>query len=153
MIIFFFSPKISHVESHAIPFADSSHLVSVMMDENSKEKSDSVSWAEQNLDSQMEFDDDEANNMIVPKLERPDTPNDGLNHYQEDDEDGDSSPASPKSEAGASGLQSVQLTAQELEEWKDVIKMNKYLTKGRRPQFWEETFTKRVIFFVVVDFL
>lgn len=117
------------------------------MDETSKEKSDSVSWAEQNLDSQMEFDDDEANNMIIPKLERPDTPNDGLNHYPDDDDDGDLSPVSPKSEAGASGSQSVQLTAQELEEWKDVIKMNKYLTKGRRPQFWEETFTKRVSFF------
>lgn len=117
------------------------------MDENSKEKSDSVSWAEQNLDSQMEFDDDEANNMIVPKLERPDTPHESINNYQEDDEYGDLSPASLKSEAGASGSQSIQLTAQELEEWKDVIKMNKYLTKGRRPQFWEETFTKRVNYF------
>lgn len=32
-----------------------------------------------------------------------------------------------------------------MEEWRDVIKMNDYLAKGRRPQFWEETFTKRVM--------
>lgn len=29
-------------------------------------------------------------------------------------------------------------------EWSDVVKMNDYLTRGRRPQFWEEPFTKRV---------
>lgn len=39
----------------------------------------------------------------------------------------------------------VMLTPQEEEEWRDVIKMNDYLAKGRRPQFWEETFTKRVM--------
>jgi len=57
-------------------------------------------------------------------------------------QDGDeSSPPSPL-EPGGSGL--VLLTPQEQEEWKDVVKMNDYLTKGRRPQFWEEPFTKRV---------
>lgn len=39
----------------------------------------------------------------------------------------------------------IILTPQEEAEWRDVIKMNDYLTKGRRPQFWEETFTKRVM--------
>lgn len=42
-------------------------------------------------------------------------------------------------------LQSIFLTQEEREEWKDVIRMNDYLTKGRRPQFWEEPFTKRVL--------
>jgi len=42
-------------------------------------------------------------------------------------------------------LQSIFLTQEEREEWKDVIKMNDYLTKGRRPQFWEENYVKRVL--------
>uniref|UniRef100_A0A182QP53 BTB domain-containing protein n=1 Tax=Anopheles farauti TaxID=69004 RepID=A0A182QP53_9DIPT len=29
--------------------------------------------------------------------------------------------------------------------WKDVVKMKDYLARGRRPQFWEEPFTKRVL--------
>lgn len=39
------------------------------------------------------------------------------------------------------------LTPQEEEEWRDVIKMDDYLAsdKRRRPQFWEEHFTKRVM--------
>lgn len=39
------------------------------------------------------------------------------------------------------------LTPAEEEEWRDIVKMNVYLTKGRgrRPQFWEEPFTKRVM--------
>ncbi|CAD7091157.1 unnamed protein product [Hermetia illucens] len=37
------------------------------------------------------------------------------------------------------------LTPQEQEEWRDVVKMDTYLAKGRRPQFWEEPFTKRVM--------
>jgi hypothetical protein len=43
-------------------------------------------------------------------------------------------------------LKAIFLTAEEQEEWKGVIKMEDYLTKGRRPQFWEETFTKKVSF-------
>lgn len=39
----------------------------------------------------------------------------------------------------------VMLTTQELEEWRDVVKMEEYLVNGRRPQFWEEHFTKRVL--------
>lgn len=38
----------------------------------------------------------------------------------------------------------LRLTNEELSQWKDVIKMDDYLAKGRRPQFWEEPFTKRV---------
>lgn len=37
------------------------------------------------------------------------------------------------------------LTAAEQAEWSDVVKMNDYLTTGRRPQFWEEAFTVRVM--------
>lgn len=40
---------------------------------------------------------------------------------------------------------SVMLTPLEQEKWKDVVKMSDYLAKGRRPQFWEEPFTKRVM--------
>lgn len=37
------------------------------------------------------------------------------------------------------------LTAAIEQEWPDVIKMNDYLSTGRRQQFWEEPFTKRVM--------
>lgn len=71
---------------------------------------------------------------LIPKLERPDTPD--YPDFGHADGEGDSK---------YDPLKSIFLTAQEREEWKDVIKMNDYLTKGRRPQFWEEPFTKRVM--------
>ncbi|XP_076250478.1 uncharacterized protein LOC143190201 isoform X2 [Rhynchophorus ferrugineus] len=43
-----------------------------------------------------------------------------------------------------SGGQSFLTPAIE-KEWPDVIKMNEYLNTGRRQQFWEEPFTKRVM--------
>ncbi|XP_019880735.1 protein tramtrack, beta isoform [Aethina tumida] len=43
-----------------------------------------------------------------------------------------------------SGSQSFLTPALE-KEWPDVIKMNDYLSTGRRQQFWEEPFTKRVM--------
>ncbi|KAH1027520.1 protein tramtrack, beta isoform isoform X2 [Dendroctonus ponderosae] len=43
-----------------------------------------------------------------------------------------------------SALQSFLTPAIE-KEWPDVIKMNEYLNTGRRQQFWEEPFTKRVM--------
>lgn len=43
-----------------------------------------------------------------------------------------------------SGSQSF-LTPTIEKEWPDVIKMNDYLSTGRRQQFWEEPFTKRVM--------
>uniref|UniRef100_A0A0A1X106 Protein tramtrack, alpha isoform n=1 Tax=Zeugodacus cucurbitae TaxID=28588 RepID=A0A0A1X106_ZEUCU len=39
----------------------------------------------------------------------------------------------------------LRLTTEEISEWQDVIKMDDYLAKGRRPQFWEEPFTRRVL--------
>lgn len=47
--------------------------------------------------------------------------------------------------SSAEHLQTIFLTNEEREEWKDVVRMNEYLQKGRRPQFWEEPFTKRVL--------
>lgn len=38
----------------------------------------------------------------------------------------------------------LRLTTEEMSQWQDVIKMDDYLAKGRRPQFWEEPFTRRV---------
>lgn len=40
---------------------------------------------------------------------------------------------------------SSALTAAIEKEWPDVTKMNDYLSTGRRQQFWEEPFTKRVM--------
>ncbi|XP_055910331.1 protein bric-a-brac 1 isoform X2 [Eupeodes corollae] len=39
----------------------------------------------------------------------------------------------------------TNLTKEELAQWDDVVKMDAYLATGRRPQFWEEPFTKRVL--------
>jgi hypothetical protein len=72
----------------------------------------------------------------VPKIERADTPNDLA---EDDDHDNILSNTTDHS------LQSIFLTPEEREEWKDVIRMNDYLTKGRRPQFWEEPFTKKIL--------
>lgn len=125
---------------------ESSNLVSVLMDENSKdnhlpaprnESDNNVSWAEQNLDTKMECDEDETMSNVIPKLERPETPLDDIPHPDD--------LSSPNSPTGTGMAQPLFLTQQELEEWKDVIKMNDYLTKGRRPHFWEEPFCKRVM--------
>lgn len=111
-----------------------------MMDDNSKEN------AKDNMSSSLAGIDDNGPmngrsssssssqlahdlSSIVPKIERPDTPLD-TDHERMDMDD---------------ALQSIFLTAEEREEWKDVIRMNDYLIKGRRPQFWEEPFTKRVM--------
>lgn len=46
--------------------------------------------------------------------------------------------------SSSSGIPSSVTAALE-KEWPDVIKMNDYLSTGRRQQFWEEPFTKRVM--------
>lgn len=123
---------------------------------------------EQSMEVQMDCDED-AVEHIIPKVERPDTPT-SVKNYSYDDTD--YNPSSPKEtdndgyDAGLSAqviemnlnlarwhefnliyflVKQVTLTPQEEAEWRDVIKMNDYLAKGRRPQFWEETFTKRVM--------
>ncbi|XP_058443474.1 zinc finger and BTB domain-containing protein 18.3 [Malaya genurostris] len=168
-------PKISHVEGGAgssTPFTSSSQLVAVMMDDSSNEQtirddnhhlhhqqqqqqqhhsalsSAAAAYLEQQSRTVppdglqgMDFDEDtHIPRKLIPKLERPDTPQDYLSNIGAKFEYDDQSPPSPNDQSNA-----VFLTAQEQEEWKDVIKMNDYLTKGRRPQFWEEPFTKRVM--------
>lgn len=103
--------------------------------------------------------------MDIVKIEQPDTPEISDYHdyesdnnatsmqpktkkkrrsrdvsYVEEEEDNQSS--EDKSTANSSV---VELTSQELAEWSDVVKMSDYLTSGRRPQFWEEAFTRRVL--------
>lgn len=51
---------------------------------------------------------------------------------------------SAASNVTTSGSQSFLTPALE-KDWPDVIKMNDYLNTGRRQQFWEEPFTKRVM--------
>ncbi|KAF5299500.1 hypothetical protein FQR65_LT01083 [Abscondita terminalis] len=50
-----------------------------------------------------------------------------------------------KQSLNSSSAPSTSLTAAIEKEWPDVIKMNDYLSTGRRQQFWEEPFTKRVM--------
>ncbi|XP_017783430.1 PREDICTED: protein tramtrack, alpha isoform [Nicrophorus vespilloides] len=51
---------------------------------------------------------------------------------------------SSNSTGGAMATPSAVTAALE-KEWPDVVKMNDYLNTGRRQQFWEEPFTKRVM--------
>jgi len=69
---------------------------------------------------------------IIPKKERPNTP---IEEYDE----------SVTCTTAADHLHDIFLTNEERHEWKDVVKMSDYLIKGRRPNFWEENFTKRVL--------
>lgn len=102
---------------------DSSSLVSVLLDESSQppQTSDHVvdedddidaegslnrtnnsnqTWDEQNLEMQMDCGDDLNSPRLIPKLERPDTPNDYILPGDDDDDD----PASP---SDSSALASV----------------------------------------------
>ncbi|XP_055639485.1 uncharacterized protein LOC129777295 [Toxorhynchites rutilus septentrionalis] len=156
-------PKISHVEGGAgssTPFTSSSQLVAVMMDDSSNDQREdqrhqqpsmsaaAASYLEQQSRTvppealhEMEFDEDShLPRRLMPKLERPDTPQEYMVTMGAKFEYDEQSPPSPNDHTN-----SVFLTPAEQEEWKDVIKMNDYLTKGRRPQFWEEPFTKRVM--------
>lgn len=101
--------------------------------------------------------------LDIVKIEQPDTPE--VSDYHEYDSDSnrhltkkikrrsrvkdhsyvDEDNESVVSEDKPSLDSSVILTSQELAEWSDVVKMNDYLKNGRRPQFWEESFTKRVL--------
>ncbi|XP_055713682.1 protein tramtrack, beta isoform isoform X2 [Phlebotomus papatasi] len=144
------TPKISHVESQASSaYSDSSHLVSVMMDEDNSKDLMSQSYQDNDggLSSQIDYEEEAPMGAnLVPKKERPETPGDYIvpgDGEMDDEDDDESVPYSP----GGSGnsLLHVTLTAQERAEWRDVIKMSEYLKQGRRQQFWEETFTKRVM--------
>ena len=48
------------------------------------------------------------------------------------------------SSGGGSMINNISSNSLE-KDWPDVIKMNDYLNTGRRQQFWEEPFTKRVM--------
>lgn len=149
------------------PFTSSSSLVTVMMDENKpphdiedhsfymplrrdenghisaaeydegKQSARANSMSEKSLTEIFQFfkHSELASQKIIPKVERADTPVDLA-----EEEDNENIMCSP-----AEHLQSIFLTNEEREEWKDVVRMSDYLTKGRRPQFWEEPFTKRVL--------
>lgn len=137
-ILFFFNSPKGHSIGTSHNYSDSSHLVSVMMDDNSKENTkendqvNSMCNAESNHSSNGNLS---PNNLLIPKIERIDTPDFSRMEMDEDSYSYDQNQS----------LQSIFLTPQEREEWKDVIKMNDYLTKGRRPQFWEEPFTRKVM--------
>lgn len=107
-------------------------------------------------------DDPVSNFLDIVKIEQPDTPEvSDHNDYDSDqnpsasssrkrtrdtetvdeEEDNKSVVSEDKNQANTS----VTLTTQEMAEWSDVVKMGDYLTRGRRPQFWEEAFTRRVL--------
>lgn len=109
-----------------------------MMDDNSKENTKENDQVNSlcNLESNHSSNGNlSPNQLLIPKIERIDTPD--FNRLEMDED----SYAYDQNQS----LQSIFLTPQEREEWKDVIKMNDYLTKGRRPQFWEEPFTRKVM--------
>lgn len=88
-----------------------------------------------------EYDSDHTRQMPKPKKRRSrqrDT------DYVEEEEDNQSVQSEDKHSSSMMNT-SVTLSAQEAAEWSDVVKMSDYLTNGRRPQFWEEPFTRRVL--------
>ncbi|KAI4458073.1 btb domain transcription factor [Holotrichia oblita] len=54
-------------------------------------------------------------------------------------------PATATTTTTSTSNSTSSLTTAIEKEWPDVIKMNAYLNTGRRQQFWEEPFTKRVM--------
>lgn len=125
------------------PFSShSSNLVTVMMDEKQHQhEPEEHSFympirRHENGHASVDYEEDSPNQKLVPKIERSETPNDLA---EEEEHDNMMTTATDHS------LQSIFLTPEEREEWKDVIRMNDYLTKGRRPQFWEEPFTKKIL--------
>ncbi|KAJ6640059.1 Protein tramtrack, alpha isoform, partial [Pseudolycoriella hygida] len=142
------TPKIAHIESNASNF-NSANLVSVMLDaENSMEKTNEDETCNEST-TDMDCERELASPRVIPKIERPDTPTDDYNYYRGDtDVDGnchDDMDYDDFKPPDMDASTSTTLTPQEQEEWKEVVKLNDYLLKGRRPQFWEESITKRVI--------
>ncbi|XP_050449769.1 uncharacterized protein LOC126850627 isoform X2 [Cataglyphis hispanica] len=70
--------------------------------------------------------------------ETNETPLPVLSYMSKDDSTSDQEKKAPPSNSNASNL-SIP------EQFRDVVKMNDYLTTGRRQEFWEEPFTRRVM--------
>jgi hypothetical protein len=160
----------SHIERVA-PFTDSSQLVAVTMDDTSRDHT-SIKEASYNANSnpcpdlQIDFEEEGISRKIIPKIEMlTDSQPEFVMRDDDDDFNGPLSPSDQNASLQVNTpfwnttvrfefetifllLKAIFLTAEEQEEWKDVIKMEDYLTKGRRPQFWEETFTKKVSVFI-----
>lgn len=100
--------------------------------------------------------------MDIVKIEQPDTPEvSDVNEYDSDtrpkskrktkkrlrrtERDGDYVEMEDDESTVSENRSQVLLTSQDLDEWRDVIKMEEYMVNGSRPHFWEEGFTKRVL--------
>lgn len=91
----------------------------------------------------LQSNDDEGDLLIDESAEDPiainDTKSESLKHSTK------AGPSSNSNNTSSSAANSTSLTTTLEREWPDVIKMNDYLNTGRRQQFWEEPFTKRVM--------
>ncbi|XP_055846473.1 protein bric-a-brac 1 isoform X2 [Episyrphus balteatus] len=83
--------------------------------------------------------ENEPEQEITVEDERKYSIDQDLNELGGEDQDTDEQSNSKNDES------ETQLTSEELAQWDDVVKMDAYLSTGRRPQFWEEPFTKRVL--------
>ncbi|XP_066150568.1 protein tramtrack, alpha isoform-like isoform X1 [Euwallacea fornicatus] len=133
----FATPKITNVSGNVSTVGDDAY------------SNDAMSSSEHDLQI---WDEDQANNTDneePPMKIKKEVPLD------EDDEQSNASFSTEKvpslnnssktaSNVTTSGNQSFLTPAIE-KEWPDVVKMTEYLNTGRRQQFWEEPFTKRVM--------
>ncbi|XP_032458094.1 modifier of mdg4 isoform X3 [Nasonia vitripennis] len=98
----------------------------------------SVSKQEEMSEGDQSWDDD----MMVP--ESNEAPMPILSYMPKDDSMSDQEKKAQRLSANTA-TNSNAMNPQVPEQFRDVIKMNDYLTTGRRQEFWEEPFTRRVM--------
>lgn len=139
-------PPIDDYESHFTP-PKISHVSGNVSAVDDTYSNDAMSSSEHDMQI---WDDDHANNTDEESLLKI-----KKEVHQDDDDEQSNNSFSDKgnsSNHASKGVGNVTtssgqsfLTPTIEKEWPDVIKMNEYLNTGRRQQFWEEPFTKRVM--------
>lgn len=97
------TPKITHVESSRNSFSERRSTHTPFDDNSGDHISRPNSMLEQSMEVHMDCDDDLASAQILPKVERPDSP-ESDRHYNYDDND--YNPPSPMEDPSDSGLSS-----------------------------------------------
>ncbi|XP_049829209.1 protein abrupt-like isoform X2 [Schistocerca gregaria] len=89
---------------------------------------------------------DEAENEVINcDTSAEATPAASSESFAEPEEKEKLKPTSYSDGAPVTTTPSSGITSQIAEQYRDVIKLNDYLTTGRRQQFWEEPFTRRIM--------
>lgn len=132
----FTTPKILNVSGNVSTVDDT-----YSNDAMSSSEHDLQIWEDDQANEGDQTDNDEPPLKI--KKEVPQDEDDERSNTSVTTDKGSTAPK-PSANVTTSGGQTFLTPAIE-KEWPDVIKMNEYLNTGRRQQFWEEPFTKRVM--------